>query len=81
MLVEMFAMNCDYGLYTLQYHLLDRIVEDIRRLGSVTVLDSSPHEHLNMHIKQGNNRILQRKCTRLVETEYVMERTYVKAYN
>lgn len=39
--VEAFDKNCDSGLYTLSYHVLDHIAEDVQRFGMLSVLDRS----------------------------------------
>lgn len=38
MLVEMFGKHCDSVLYTLKYHVLDDMLEGIRRFEKLTVL-------------------------------------------
>lgn len=52
MLVETFDEHFDPGLYTLKYYLLDHSVDDIQTFGALSVLDSSPCEHSNLHTKQ-----------------------------
>lgn len=39
-LVEKFNQYCDSGLDTLKYHLLDHMVEDLQRFGTLSVKDS-----------------------------------------
>lgn len=41
----------DSGLYMLKFHLLDSIMELFDGFGSLVILDCSPFEKLNMHIK------------------------------
>lgn len=38
-LKEVLGEYCDSALYTLQYHVLDHMMEDIRDFGTVSVLD------------------------------------------
>lgn len=61
LLVDTFSENCDSGLYTLQHHLLDHIMADIRRSRTMLVLDSSSNEHFNKHIKLAYRRTSQRR--------------------
>lgn len=49
MLPEIFEEHCDIGLYTIERHLSEYIVESIRRLGAIPVFDNSPYEHFNGH--------------------------------
>lgn len=75
-LVERFDDHCESGLYTLKFHLLDHMVEDIRKFGTLSVLDGSPFEHFNVHIKQAYRKTSQRRSTRMMETVGVIERRY-----
>lgn len=49
MLVDNFDEDCESGLYKLNYHLLDNIVEDPLKFETQSVLDSSSYEHSNLH--------------------------------
>lgn len=40
-------------LHTVKYHLLDHIVEDIPRVGAISVLYSCSYDHFNEHMRQG----------------------------
>lgn len=39
---ETFDVHFDSGLYTLKFYLLDHLMEDIEKLGSLEMLDRSP---------------------------------------
>lgn len=39
------------GLYTLKYPRLNHMVDDMRRFGALSVLDSSSYNHFNLNIK------------------------------
>lgn len=41
---------CDRGLYTQKSDLLDQLMEDLERLGSLEVLNASPFEMISMHV-------------------------------
>lgn len=49
--VEMFERDCDFDLCILEYYLLDHMVDNIRRFGALSILDSSLYEHFIVHIK------------------------------
>lgn len=57
--VEKFDEHCDAGSYTLKYHLLDHMVNDILIFGMQSALGSKPYEHFNAHIRQAYKRALQ----------------------
>lgn len=75
-LVETFYEHYDSGLNTLQYHILDHIVEYLLVFGTSALLDGSPYEHFSMHIKQAYKRILRRRRTKFMEKAGVIERSY-----
>lgn len=41
----------DENLFTLEFHLLDQIAEDVFLFGDLTYVDASPLEHFNYIIK------------------------------
>lgn len=63
-----FASHCPSGLYTLKYHLLDHLVEDLERFGSISFMDAGPFEHFNVVIKQSYRMTSRRLTTRMDET-------------
>lgn len=61
MLVETFDEDCNFGLYTLKYHLLDPKVINIKRFGKESVLNSILNENFHVLIKQVYKRTSQCK--------------------
>lgn len=58
-IVKLFSLVCTTAMYTMKLHLLDLLVDDVRRFGDMSVLDDSPYEQLSFHIKsayQGPSR-------------------------
>lgn len=47
---EIFHANCKDGLYMQRFYLLDHLVVDVDRIGSLCVGDSSSFERNNLHI-------------------------------
>lgn len=43
MFVETFEKQCSSGPYSLKYHLIDHVVEDMQRLVTLPVLDSKQY--------------------------------------
>lgn len=68
MSIETFDEHGDSGLYAVEYHLFDQMVEDIRKFVTVSVLDSSQYEQFNEHIKHSVIRRLRRKLAQMTET-------------
>lgn len=44
LVVKMFQAHCCNGLFTLNFHLLDHLTEDIECFGSIEMLEASPTE-------------------------------------
>lgn len=42
----------DFNLFTLKFHMLDHIAEDVSRFGALNFVDASPFEHFNYVIKK-----------------------------
>lgn len=51
-LIDSFGEPCDSDLYFMRCHLLDLMLEGIRRVWKLFVLDRSPYELPNMHFRQ-----------------------------
>lgn len=51
MLVNTFDDHCNSCLYTPRYHLLDEIVEFVRKYMTPSILDRSKYQPLNVHFK------------------------------
>lgn len=50
--VGAFDEHCHSGLYTPKYHVLDHMVENMRKLGTISVMDSSLYEYSHVRIMQ-----------------------------
>lgn len=48
--VNTMAEHCSTVHFTLKFHHLPHIAEDLRRFGTLPVLIGSPFEHYNVHI-------------------------------
>ena len=69
---SVFQPHCETGLSTLKYHLLDHLVTDLERFGSIRVLSASPFEHFNLHIKKAYGASSKRILTRTSETATIL---------
>ena len=56
------------GLYTLKFHLLDHLVEDLLKYGSLDYLSAGPYEYYNTVVKKHYRGTSKRKTTALEET-------------
>lgn len=59
LLVNVFDWHCDSGLYALKDHLPEHMLEDIRRLETLYVLDSSQYKQIIVPIKETYKRTFQ----------------------
>lgn len=54
--VDNFAGHSSTEVFTVKFHLIDNMVEDIHRFGKLSVLDISPFEGYNVPIKASYGR-------------------------
>ena len=77
LVVEFFGAYCETGLFTLKFHMLDHMVTDIRKFGTLSVLSASQFEHFNTDIKKAVRQTSQRVSTRMDETVIAISNQYV----
>jgi len=65
---RLFGPHCENGLNTLKFHLLDHLVDELARFGTVLVLSASPYEHFNLIVKQSYASTSKRLQTRTSDT-------------
>jgi hypothetical protein len=65
---SVFRPHFENSILTLKFHLLDHVVDDLERFGSIKVLSASPFEHFNLNIKQAYAKTSRRYLTRSRET-------------
>jgi hypothetical protein len=68
MVSDLFSSEFPRVLLTLKFHLLDHMVCDIERFGSLKALCASPFEHYNLFVKQAYSSTSKRLLTRSIET-------------
>ena len=71
---EFFSRFVDKGLYTLKFHLLDHLPEDIEKYASLSFTDASPFEQYNAVLKQFYRQTSKRIGTALDETVQRMDK-------
>lgn len=49
--LELFSPVCTSRVYTVEFHLLDHLVEYIKKVWHILVLDTSTYDQFNVHIK------------------------------
>lgn len=70
--VKAFQDQCGNGRYTLRCRLLHHLTEDLERFSSTDLLDASPYERYNVHIKQVYFHTSQRLSSSMGEMVEVM---------
>lgn len=66
--VDTYADKFEKSLFKLNFHLLDHLGENVRRLGSEKYLDDSSFEHVNVAIKRYLRSYSMTKATMMQET-------------
>lgn len=66
--INLFAPHISSGLFTLKFHLLDHLVEDLTRFAGLDVLSASPYEYYNTRIKYNYRLTSKRRATCMDET-------------
>lgn len=67
------------SMYTLNYHLLDHTVKDMRITKTLYLSDISAYEHFNEEIKQVYKRPSQKRRTRMTQAIIVLKQSYERA--
>ena len=63
-----FEPYVENGLFTLKFHMLHHLVEDVKRYTSLEYLSASPYEYYNTRIKQNYRKTSKRHATVMEET-------------
>ena len=71
-MTSLFQVFCPTDMGTLKYHLLDHIIDDLSKFGSIRLLSASPYEHFNLQIKAAYASTSKRIRTRDVETNNIL---------
>lgn len=66
--VDLFARYQPSGMGTLKFHLLDHLVDDIKRLGSISVMDAGPFEYSHTLFKQQYRGTSKRRHSAMKES-------------
>ena len=72
---DFFSRFVEKGLYTLKFHLLDHLPEDIEKYASLSFTDASPFEQYNAVLKQFYRQTSKRIGTALDETVKRMDQS------
>lgn len=48
--MQTFSEHCNSGIYNLKFHLLDHVLEELKALGTLSVLDASSFAQYNVHV-------------------------------
>lgn len=72
--VEFFSSASSSGVYTMNFHFLDHLVQNIKTLGDINILYGSVYEQFNDHIKKAYQGPFRRRSTRRQKPVMLMER-------
>lgn len=72
--MESFSSVCSSEVYIIMFHLLNNLVEDIKRFRYVAVLDGSVYKQLNIHIKKTYRGSSSRRTGCVQKAERLLER-------
>lgn len=70
-----FDKHCETGFYTLKFHFLDYLVENLESFGNLETLGASPYERFNVHIKRAYRITSQRWVSGMLELVEVIDAT------
>lgn len=73
LLVNLFAMHCNSGLFMLYFHLLNQVAEDFKWSKSLAVLDASLLKQSIVHVKRGYSNTFQCYSFSMEETAMTMK--------
>lgn len=75
MLNEALDRYCDTGSYTSKVDLIDHLVQDLTKVSNLEILDASPFEKLDVHIKRAYRTTSQPQGSGTLGLIEVMEAT------
>lgn len=77
--VMKFFSVCTSIVYTMNFHFLDHLVEDLKRFGDVSVLDASLYKQFRVHKKTAYQESSRRKAARMQRAAMLMKRQQRRA--
>lgn len=72
---ELFEHLEEVNLFTLKFHMLDHVSNDLYKFGILSFLDASAYEHFNFTIKKFIRMTSMRKLTTIEEAVHLMNET------
>lgn len=69
-----FLSVCTYGLFTLKFYILNHVIQDISRIGSISALDALPYKQFNTVIKTAYRHTSRRRAARMDETVFCLDK-------
>lgn len=71
--VSLFKKHCKITLFTIKFDLLDHLLEDLDKFGSVKFLCALAFEHFNIFLKRSYRETYIRSASRLNETSFLLK--------
>lgn len=72
-----FSDHCNFGLYTLKFHLLHHVIKYLQLLGTMSILDALTFEHYNVNIQHAYGQTSKRRNTCLNATARIIGRRMI----
>ena len=66
--VQLFEPTCETGLITLKFHLLDHLCDNLRKFGTVKIINGAKYEQFNLQVKESYRLTSRRRGTATKET-------------
>lgn len=63
----MFQYHCADRLFTLKFHVLHHLTEDLGRFGCKEKLNAPQSEGCSEYVERGHHHTLQRLCSRMAD--------------
>ena len=66
--VQLFERTCETGLITLKFHLLDHLCDNLRKFGTIKIINGAKYEQFNLQVKESYRLTSKRRGTATKET-------------
>lgn len=73
-ILELLSSVCMSGVFTMNFNLLDHLVQFLRRFVSISAMDASAYKHFDIYINKAYQRSCRRRATLMQVTVRLTER-------
>lgn len=72
-MVHLFENHCECGLFSIKFHLLDHLCDDLEKFHTIKVFHDAPYEHINVVLRREYRGTYIMKATRIREEASVLK--------